>query len=85
MILSNHLGGSSMSAVKKKDHYQLEDLSNYSSEDIQFMQDFLESLDSDMRNSSFFSLKRRIKRKQETKNYRGKKIAKDHSLDLFRS
>lgn len=65
-----------MSAVKKQELLKnQETLGRVTANDIQSMHEFLESLESKIRESSLVSLKRRIHKKKETQKIRGRKIS----------
>lgn len=63
-----------MSALKKEIYSDEQSFCSVSSEDIQNMQEFLESLEQKIRESSLSSLSRRIYKKKGTRTIRGRKI-----------
>lgn len=73
-----------MSAIKKQDLLEnQETLGRVTEEDIQSMHEFLESLETKIRESSQASLKRGIHKKKTTLKIRGRKISTNSPEQVF--
>ena len=73
-----------MSALKKQELLKnQETLGRVTEDDILSMHEFLESLESKIRESSLVSLKRRIHKKKESQKIRGKRISTKTPEQVF--
>ena len=72
-----------MQAIQKKEIYNdhTQDKA-FQEEDIQFMEDFLESLESSIRSAKFSSERERLSRRMGFRQYKGKRTKKNQPSEL---
>ncbi len=65
-----------MQATQKKVIFKEETIKSFQEEDIQFMEDFLESLENSIRSAKFSTERERISRRIGYRQYKGKRTKK---------
>jgi hypothetical protein len=71
-----------MQAIQKKVIFREENIKTFQEEDIQFMEDFLESLENSIRSAKFSSERERISRRIGYRQYKGKRTKKNQPNEV---